>query len=323
MDSEAKVSQKKVVKLEKFLEEHSPKEEKYDVVCLIGRFQVHELTPGHEDLFRQAEAAGNRVIVFVGLSMCKATVKNPLDFKARFHMIKEKFPNVDILYIMDERTNEGWSRTLDKQISHLVGANATVLLMGSRDSFIPYYSGRYPVRELAQKFFVSGTELRKQVANVPILTKEGRAAAIATVNNQWPSNGCCDVAILNKEHTQILLGQKEGEETWRLIGGFLQYGETHDEAAIREAKEETHLDVKIVQCVGSYKVDDWRYRSELAKIITVLYIAEHESGTPEPDDDIARLKWFDLSVLLSYADLINPDHKKMVDRVISTVYVAL
>ncbi len=47
----------------------------------------------------------------------------------------------------------------------------------------------------------------------------------------------------------------------------------------------------------SFRVDDWRYRSEADKIITSLFSTDFISGDPTGSDDIAEVKWFKLEEL--------------------------
>jgi len=54
------------------------------------------------------------------------------------------------------------------------------------------------------------------------------------------------VVVLNKENKILLVRHKKGNQRyWVLPGGRLEYGETFEECAIRELKEETGLDVEV------------------------------------------------------------------------------
>jgi bifunctional NMN adenylyltransferase/nudix hydrolase len=65
-------------------------------------------------------------------------------------------------------------------------------------------------------------------------------------------------------------------------------------AARRELLEETHIEVSSLEYVGSFLVDDWRYRNEVDKIMTTVFIARYMFGAIQPDDDIEELRWFQL-----------------------------
>ena len=59
-----------------------------------------------------------------------------------------------------------------------------------------------------------------------------------------------DVVLLNKEGKLILIQRKNFPEGVALPGGFVDYGETGRQAAIRETKEELGVDISIVEDLG-------------------------------------------------------------------------
>lgn len=64
-----------------------------------------------------------------------------------------------------------------------------------------------------------------------------------------------DIAIL-QDH-QVLLTQREDFEVWCLPGGQIEPGESFADCAIREAREETGLEVRLPRFVGSYTRPGW------------------------------------------------------------------
>ncbi|MEY3808047.1 MAG: hypothetical protein RI893_1023 [Pseudomonadota bacterium] len=68
---------------------------------------------------------------------------------------------------------------------------------------------------------------------------------------------------------------------WAVPGGFVDIGETLEHAAIREAKEETCLDVSLKVLLGIYSKAD---RDPRNHTVTAVYIAE-ASGMPRAADD--------------------------------------
>jgi ADP-ribose pyrophosphatase YjhB (NUDIX family) len=73
---------------------------------------------------------------------------------------------------------------------------------------------------------------------------------------------------------KILLTKREDFEVWCLPGGGVEEGETLAEGAIREAKEETGLDVELTRLVGVYS----RMGGGMHDVHAVLYAAKPIGG---------------------------------------------
>lgn len=287
-----------------------------DVGVIIGRFQIDALHEAHIDLIQHVQQRHKKVIIFLGLSPAKCTVNNPLDFEARKQMIQDKFPDINILYIKDTKHDDVWSNNLDGQIKDITGPNQTVTLYGGRDSFIKHYSGQYGTAELMQEVFTSGTARRRELSNKVKADPAFRHGVIWSTQNQYPK--CfptVDIAILTEDNKRILLGRKKDEKQYRFIGGFVNPGETFEEAAVRESKEETSLIVTNPRYLSSFVVDDWRYRSEVDKITTSLFLGTYSFGKPTPGDDIYEVKWFDLGTEL--IDVVVDGHKQLMAAVLA------
>jgi ADP-ribose pyrophosphatase YjhB (NUDIX family) len=103
----------------------------------------------------------------------------------------------------------------------------------------------------------------------------------------------------------VLIKRKNPPFGWAIPGGFVDYGETLEAAAQREAKEETGLDVTLLCQMHSYS--DPRRDARLHTISTV-FIAQAQ-GTPHAADDAIEVGIFTRDNLPSLVF----DHAKILD----------
>lgn len=278
-------------------------QKKYTCAVAVMRLQVAEIHEAHRELIDTLFANHAKVMIFLGLSQVRGTIRDPLDFQPRKQMLleaypHEKYPNLTIGYIKDERSDEIWSEKLDSQIRDMTGPNDTVVLYGSRDSFLSHYKGRFDTRELQATRFVSGTEIRNRIAQAPQSNPQFRCGAI-WLSSQRHSTvySTVDIALFDPKERRILLARKPTENGYRFIGGFVDTkDDSFEDAALRELDEESGLTVSLagLRYVGSKKIDDWRYANNPSeKIMTHLYIGLYNHGAPTAADDIAEVRWFD------------------------------
>lgn len=86
----------------------------------------------------------------------------------------------------------------------------------------------------------------------------------------------------------ILIKRKNPPYGWAIPGGFVDYGESLEEAALREAKEETNLDVQLLRQFHTYSDPkrDPRHHS-----ISTVYIGKAK-GIPHAGDDASEIGIF-------------------------------
>lgn len=87
----------------------------------------------------------------------------------------------------------------------------------------------------------------------------------------------------------VLIERKYPPPGWALPGGFVDVGETLESAAVREAREETSLDVTLKLLLGNYSDPTRDSRGHTA---SAVYIAEAQ-GNPQAADDARRLALYD------------------------------
>ena len=86
----------------------------------------------------------------------------------------------------------------------------------------------------------------------------------------------------------ILIKRKNPPYGWALPGGFVDYGESLESAALREAKEETSLDVELIGQLGAYSDPS---RDPRQHNISFVFIAKGK-GTPMAGDDAKEVGIF-------------------------------
>ena len=279
-----------------------------DVGVIVGRFQVNELHEAHVDLITSVLNKHDRVLVFLGNSTIRNTLNNPLDYRARRTMIADKFPAVEIHYINDNPSDTAWTKNLDKLIGEQLLPMQTVTLYGSRDSFLKCYTGKYNTCELEATTFISGTEVRRRVCNNYPPTADYRAGMIAATAYRFPTAfQTVDIAVVN-DKGELLLARKPEEKKWRFIGGFSDPASVSlEEDAKREVQEEAGVEVGNITYLGSTLINDWRYRGEIDKIKTALFVAKYVFGKPEGADDVAEVKWVSINNLTKN-DIVETHH---------------
>jgi len=104
----------------------------------------------------------------------------------------------------------------------------------------------------------------------------------------------------------VLIERKNPPHGWALPGGFVDYGESLEASAIREAKEETCLDVDLIEQLHTYSTPD---RDPRHHTVTTVFLAQ-ASGDPKAADDAKNIGLFTKDTL---PDPIVFDHNRILD----------
>ena len=86
----------------------------------------------------------------------------------------------------------------------------------------------------------------------------------------------------------VLIKRKYPPYGWALPGGFVDYGESLEQAAVREAKEETSLDIQLQCQMHTYSDPK---RDPRKHTISTVFIAQAK-GNPVARDDAQEIKVF-------------------------------
>jgi len=121
------------------------------------------------------------------------------------------------------------------------------------------------------------------------------------------------VILMNNKQDLVLIRRKnppfQGELA--LPGGFVDVGESVEQACIREAKEETNIDVIIIKLIGVFSEPS---RDPRGHNISIAFLCKPltENENPKALDDAAALEVFSLTQISSLK--LAFDHKDIIKR---------
>ena len=119
--------------------------------------------------------------------------------------------------------------------------------------------------------------------------------------------------IIEVEGGIVLIERKNPPHGWAIPGGFVDYGETVEVAAVREAREETGLVVQLTGLLGVYSDPS---RDPRSHTISTVFVAS-AAGRPVADDDAADAGVFTEDTL---PEDIAFDHREILRDYFSTRY---
>jgi 8-oxo-dGTP diphosphatase len=123
--------------------------------------------------------------------------------------------------------------------------------------------------------------------------------------NPYPT---VDVIITSRDHPQalIMVRRKYSPRGWALPGGFINWGESAEAAAVREMREETGLEL---QDIKQFHVYSDPARDPRGHTMSVVFTAT-TNGEPVGGDDAAEAVWMDLK---SLPPDITFDHRRIIE----------
>jgi ADP-ribose pyrophosphatase YjhB (NUDIX family) len=127
--------------------------------------------------------------------------------------------------------------------------------------------------------------------------------------------------LLTKNKNQILLIHRSDNNTWGIPGGALELGESLEEAAIREMREETNLEISNLKLFKVFSGQNCYYKypngDEVYNVIA-LYTTDKYSGKITPDNkESTDAKFFNVNNL---PKSINPVDINIIDEFINQFY---
>ncbi len=114
-----------------------------------------------------------------------------------------------------------------------------------------------------------------------------------------------DVIIQTKPDTIVLIRRKNEPFGWAIPGGFVDYGESLEQAAVREAREETTLEVTLIRQMHTYSEPS---RDPRGHTVSAVYVAVAE-GVPQGRDDAVEARAYPIDQLPE--DIVF-DHRRII-----------
>jgi len=114
-------------------------------------------------------------------------------------------------------------------------------------------------------------------------------------------------AIIIVDNKVVLIERHNPPHGWAFPGGFVDYGESVEDAVIREVEEETSLKIvnSTLEQVHTYSAPD---RDPRGHVVSVVFSCE-ATGTPKAQDDAKNIDLFDIGNLPKLAF----DHKDILE----------
>lgn len=140
-------------------------------------------------------------------------------------------------------------------------------------------------------------DLRAKIGNMPVILPVAGGA-------------------LRDEQGRILLQRREDTLTWGLPGGMMEYGESAENTAIREYREETGLNVRIKGLIGVFTDYFVTYANgDKAQTPAFCFEMEYISGQLMPSShETVAVAWFAPDEL---PEIFNEQHRQMIQAAIN------
>ncbi|WP_461240095.1 NUDIX hydrolase [Paucilactobacillus sp. N302-9] len=106
---------------------------------------------------------------------------------------------------------------------------------------------------------------------------------------------CTAAGVLVNNQNEVLLNERVDTHNWSLPGGFLEYGETFAQACVREYKEDSGLDVEIIDRIDIFDQGEIHYpNGDIVQSISGLFHVKQTGGellASQTDETISVAYW--------------------------------
>ena len=105
------------------------------------------------------------------------------------------------------------------------------------------------------------------------------------------------IAVRDKRFLLIKRGIPPKKGAWGSPSGFIESGETAEEACLRELKEETGISGQVVKLVGVVRIED---KEVYGDMLAVMYLVKADDGEIAAGDEVEDARFFGIDELPDY-----------------------
>lgn len=117
--------------------------------------------------------------------------------------------------------------------------------------------------------------------------------------------------IIFNDAGEVLLQRRHDANQWCILSGHVEFGETVEQAAIREIKEETGCEATVVRLIGVYSSPDsqtYQYADQQIQYVTSYFEMSFTQLNPEliPNEESHDLRFFPVDQLPAELAMMHP-----------------
>lgn len=325
----------------------------------IGRFQPFHL--GHVRAIQRLQEQVDRVIVLVGSAFQPRTIKNPWTYDERQRMIEDAvfdghFRHVEVRPLEDVPYNDSlWLSQVQKIISEFSVTHIGGFIKDESSYYLRMFPNLKFIDTGEQALVLDATDIRRLMFEgrstkffesvVPASTLIGieelmAQHAFSTLKEEYemiqkyklawaaapypPTFVTVDAVVVAAGHVlMVRRGAVPGRGSYALPGGFINQNEKLVDAAIRELREETNInipDMVLRSRIAHSEVFDDPNRSLRGRTITHAFLIRLEDTKALPHvqgaDDADEALWLPLESIRRNRARIYEDHFAIIQKMI-------
>jgi bifunctional NMN adenylyltransferase/nudix hydrolase len=336
---------------------------KYDAIVYIGRFQPP--TKAHFQTMKTALDMASKLIVIIGSDKRARSIRDPFTSEERISMLKgfSEIDQKRIIYIPVVNSDYNfslWIKDIQEKVTQNTSDEDIIGIIGHEKDKSSYYLSYFPQWEFIKQDNLynglSATDIRnsyfsgedyKKIEGLPKFIEsffvkfaktencknlKAEYAFIKQYKELWSSApypvifSTVDSMVLCKGHVLLIKrGFNPGKGLLALPGGFIRQDETFTEAALRELKEETKIDIdknilrnsiKLQQIFG----DPYRdLRGRFITQVSLIDLKTKDLPKVKSGNDAKEVRWTPLGELEYLRDKFFADHYQIIKHLLNKI----